>query len=270
MVEKLNKQTFRESLHKIKTFLLDLDGTVYLGDSLFPWAPGFFQRLRELGKDFIFVTNNTSRRGLYWAEKLRGMGISLQAEQVFTSGEATRYYLKQNYPEKQVYLVGTPDLEEEFAADGFKLTTNHPSAVVFSFDQTLTYEKLRVACTLIRQGVPFIATHPDLNCPTPQGPIPDCGAMIAAVTAATNVEPKIIGKPYPEMVEALCQKYNLDRKSVAIIGDRLYTDIAMGQQAGITSILVLSGETKYEDLKDSPYVPNLIATNLGMVTSWLE
>ena len=150
----------------------------------------FFQRLRELGKDFIFVTNNTSRRVC--------IGLKIKRDgYIFTRN---RFYfwrshsllLKAELPEKQVYLVGTPDLEEEFAADGFKLTTNHPSAVVFSFDQTLTYEKLRVACTLIRQGVPFIATHPDLNCPTPQGPIPDCGAMIAAVTAATNGNQRLL------------------------------------------------------------------------------
>jgi HAD superfamily hydrolase (TIGR01450 family) len=129
---------------------------------------------------------------------------------------------------------------------------------------------LQTACALIRQGVPFIATHPDFNCPTPTGPIPDCGAMQALIAASTGVNAKVIGKPYPEMVAALCHKFGLQREQVAMVGDRLYTDIAMGQQAGITSILVLSGETQREDLSDSPFVPDIIAANLGEVAEWLK
>lgn len=265
----INEQT-RERLRQIRTFMLDLDGTVYLGDHLFPWSIKFLARLKELGKSFIFVTNNSSRSSAYYVSKLTKMGVSLQAEQVFTSGEATRIYLQKNYAARHIYLLGTPDLEEEFREDGFELTEATPVAVVLGFDQTLTYYKLSRACALIRQGTPFIATHPDFNCPTPGGPIPDCGAMIAAITAATGVAPKIIGKPYPEMVEALRFKFGLSLENVAMIGDRLYTDIAMCQQAGILSILTLSGETQPEDLRDSPYQPDLIVTDLGALTKWLE
>lgn len=265
----LDGHEIRERLALIGTYMLDLDGTVYLGDKLFPWSLVFLNRLRELGKNFVFVTNNSSRTGRHYVTKLARMGVTLQPEQVFTSGEATRIFLKKHYPTRNIYLMGTPDLEEEFDLDGFCLTTTNPAAVVLGFDQTLTYEKLRIACALIRQGVPFIATHPDFNCPTPEGPIPDCGAMMAAITAATGVRPKIIGKPFPEMVEALCVKFGLERKKIAMIGDRLYTDIAMGQQAGMTSILVLSGETQLADLKDSPYHPDIIATNLGELSTWL-
>ncbi len=265
-----NELKIREKLEQIDCFMLDLDGTVYLGDHLYPWSLGFLDRLKELKKNFIFVTNNSSRKGAYYVAKLTRMGVSLQAEQVFTSAEATRYFLKSNYSSRHIYLLGTPDLEEEFCEDGFHLTSTDPAAVVLGFDQTLTYDKLRVACALLRQGIPFIATHPDFNCPTPEGPIPDCGAMIAAITASTGVSPKIIGKPYPEMVEALCSKFGLQRKNIAMIGDRLYTDIAMGQQSGITSILVLSGETQLEDVKDSPYVPDIIVANLGELTEWLK
>lgn len=259
-----------ERLRQIETFMLDLDGTFYLGDRLFPWSLGFLERLTGLGKRFIFVTNNSSRNAAYYLAKLTRMGVTLQPDQVFTSGEATRFFLGKNGYAHQIYLLGTPDLEEEFRNNGFELTTANPAAVVLGFDLTLTYDKLRVACDLIRRGVPFIATHPDFNCPTPEGPIPDCGAMIALITAATGVSPQIIGKPYPEMVEALCDKFGIDPDKVAMVGDRLYTDIALGQQAGITSILVLSGETQPEDLPGSPFVPDIIAANLGELTQWLK
>ncbi|HEY8463169.1 MAG TPA: HAD-IIA family hydrolase [Bacillota bacterium] len=259
-----------ERLGQIETFMLDLDGTFYLGDQLFPWSLGFLERLTQLGKRFIFVTNNSSRNAAYYLAKLTRMGVQLQPEQVFTSGEATRFFLKKKHYSRRIYLLGTPDLETEFQNDGFELTEVNPAAVVLGFDQTLTYEKLKVACSLIRQGIPFIATHPDFNCPTPEGPIPDCGAMIALITASTGVSPKIIGKPYPEMVEALCDKFGIEHSKVAMVGDRLYTDIAMGQQAGITSILVLSGETKPEDLAGSPFVPDIIGANLGELADWLK
>ena len=208
----LKKQEIRERLATIQTYLLDLDGTVYLGDEIFPFSLPFLQRLEELGKQFLFVTNNSSRTGGYYVAKLTRMGVTLRPEQVFTAGEATRLYLKKSSSSRRIYLLGTPDLEEEFGQDGFVLTSTDPAAVVLGFDQTLTYEKLRIACALIRQGVPFIATHPDFNCPTPEGPIPDCGAMSAAITAATGVQPTVIGKPFPAMVEALCAKYGLERK----------------------------------------------------------
>jgi HAD superfamily hydrolase (TIGR01457 family) len=259
-----------ERLSQIETFMLDLDGTFYLGDQLFPWSLGFLECLRRLGKNFIFVTNNSSRNAEYYAAKLTRMGVELRRDQVFTSGEATRFFLKQEGYSREIYLLGTFDLEAEFQNDGFMLTAVNPGAVVLGFDMTLTYKKLQVACALIRQGVPFIATHPDFNCPTPAGPIPDCGAMQALITASTGVRPKVIGKPNSEMVAALCHKFGLHREAVAMVGDRLYTDIAMGRQAGLTSILVLSGETQPEDLSGSPFVPDIIATDLGEVAEWLR
>ena len=208
----------------------------YLGAD-FPWSLDFVDTVDQ-GKNFIFVTNNSSRHGRYYVEKIRKMGVDISDDQVFTSGEATIYHLlKYNYP-KKVFLMGTPDLEEEFQEAGFELTADEAELVVLGFDMTLTYEKLRTACDLLRKGIPFIATHPDINCPTPTGPIPDAGSMIALIKASTGLEPKIIGKPYPEMVEALRAKYGLeDPETVAMVGDRL-ADIAMGKP-GIKSILVL-------------------------------
>jgi HAD superfamily hydrolase (TIGR01450 family) len=151
------------------------------------------------------------------------------------------------------------------------LTDKDPETVVLGFDLTLTYEKLRTACDLIRQGLPFIATHPDFNCPTPEGPIPDCGAMIALITASTGVKPKIIGKPYPEMIEALRARYGLENPAtIAMVGDRLYTDLAMAEAAGIVGILVLSGETQRADLQGSEVQPDLVLENLGEITKALS
>lgn len=254
-------------LHTIETFLLDLDGTFYLGEQLYPWSLPFVEACERLGKRFIFVTNNSSQNGQHYVEKLRRMGVTITDDQVFTAGQATISYLKKyDYP-KKLYLLGTPALEQEFSEAGFILTKKDPEAVVLGFDLTLTYEKLERACFFIRAGLPFIATHPDLNCPTPNGPIPDCGAMIALITASTEVKPKIIGKPHPEMIEALQTKYGLDNPgTVAMVGDRLYTDIAMGNAAGITSILVLSGETKLEDVAGAETQPDLIVEDLGEIT----
>lgn len=259
-------------LSKIETFLLDLDGTFYLGDQLYPWSLPFVNACERLHKRFIFVTNNSSQNGDHYVQKLRKMGVAITDQQVFTAGQATIFYLKKyDYP-KRLYLLGTPALEEEFRAAGFILTEKDPEIVVLGFDLTLTYEKLERACFFIRQGLPFIATHPDLNCPTPEGPIPDCGSMIALITASTGVKPKIIGKPFPEMIEALRERYGLeDPSTVAMVGDRLYTDIAMGNAAGITSILVLSGETKLEDVDatNAETRPDVIVENLGEIVKGL-
>ena len=258
------------SLNKVDTFLLDLDGTFYLGDRLLPNSLRFLDKLAELRKDFIFVTNNSSKSVDYYVKKLNTMGVPINQKHVFTSGQATAYYLKTKKLFPRICLIGTSDLEQEFLAEGFDLTADQPQAVVLGFDLTLTYEKLSLLCTLVRKGVPFIATHPDLNCPTPQGPIPDCGSIIAAVTAATGIKPKVIGKPHPEMVEAFCQQYKLKPENLAMIGDRLYTDIAMGNAAGILSILVLSGEAGLEDLKESKFKPDIVAEDLGEVADWLD
>ena len=256
-------------LEHVRTFLLDLDGTVYLGETLFSWSLPFLSHVVETGRSFVFVTNNSSRSGDYYVRKLQGLQIPADRRSVFTSGDATIHYLKKHSVGPRIALIGTPSLEEEFSAAGFELRCDLPDALVLGFDMTMTYEKMKTACTLVRQGVPYYATHPDFNCPTPEGPIPDIGAMIAFIEAATGARPKIIGKPYPEMVEALCAQRGLDPGQLCMIGDRLYTDIAMGQSAGITTVLVLSGETKKDDLQGSPYRPDYIAQDLSDVTPWL-
>ena len=258
------------SLADIRLFLLDMDGTVYLGSRLLPGSLDFLRYLGETGRDHLFLTNNSSRNADYYAQKLTKLGWPAQPGEILTSGEATALYLGGLKPSARVYLLGTPDLETEFAAHGFVLTDENPDYVVLGFDMTLTYDKLVRACDLVRDGVPFIATHPDLNCPTETGYIPDCGAMTALITASTGVTPKVIGKPNREIIDAMFRKKPVRRDQVAMVGDRLYTDIVMGHNAGVTSVLVLSGEAKEADIPAAPVKPDHVTGGLGALYEALK
>lgn len=251
------------ALAEIRLFLLDMDGTVYLGNRLLPGSLDFLRYLEETGRDHLFLTNNSSRNAQYYAQKLTRLGWPARPDEILTSGEATALYLGGLAPGARICLLGTPDLEAEFTAHGFVLCDREPDYVVLGFDMTLTYEKLVRACDLIRAGVPFVATHPDLNCPTETGYIPDCGAMTALITASTGVVPKVIGKPNREIIDAMFRKKPVRRDQVAMVGDRLYTDIVMGHNAGVTSVLVLSGEAKAGDIPGAPVQPDVVTGGLG-------
>ena len=257
-------------LQNIDCFLLDMDGTFYLGDELLPGALRFVGVVRRQGRDFLFLTNNSSQHSESYARKITRLGLPVGADKVFTSGEATAIYLDHLHSGARVYLVGTPVLEEEFAAHGFVLTDESPDFAVLGFDTTLTYEKLWKLCDFVRAGVPYIATHPDLNCPTPQGFKPDIGAMIAFVKAATGCVPKVIGKPHREMVEAVMARTGLPESRLCMVGDRLYTDIALGNESGITTVLVLTGETHLEDIESSPHKPDYVFRDLNALADELE
>lgn len=250
-------------LDQLRCFLFDLDGTVYLGETLLPGAADFLSTLRRAGLPYYFITNNSSRARNDWVAKLLRLGIPAEPSQVFTSSEATALYLQARKPGAALFVVGTPPLEAEFAAHGFTLTAEAPDFAVLGFDTTLTYQKLWQLCDFVRSGLPYIATHPDLNCPTPSGYMPDIGAMIAFVETATGRRPDvIIGKPHPPIVQAVVLKTGCEPGQIAMVGDRLYTDIALGQ-AGLRTVLVLSGETKPSDLPGSPFQPDLIVQDLA-------
>jgi len=260
-----------EKLCTVRGFLLDMDGTFYLGDRLLEGASRFIDLLREQKKEFLFLTNNSSKHRRQYAEKIRSLGLPLAEESVLTSGEATALYLTEQHPGANIFLVGTPSLEDEFRQHGFRLVQREPQFLVLGFDTTLTYQKLWALCDFVRADIPYIATHPDFNCPTEKGYMPDVGAMIAFVKASTGREPDlVVGKPNRLIVDAAAVKMNLQINQLAMIGDRLYTDIALGQSSGIATVLVLSGETKIEDLKDSPFRPDYIFQNLAGVADWLE
>jgi 4-nitrophenyl phosphatase len=259
-----------ESLHDIRCFLLDMDGTFFLGDRLLEGSSRFLQVLEAQGRDYLFLTNNSSRRGAQYAQKITRLGVPMAETKVFTSGEATAHYLRQSTPYTRLFLVGTPALEEEFREHGFTLADSQPDCAVLGFDTTLTYAKLWKLCDLVRAGLPYIATHPDFNCPTETGFMPDIGAMIAFVKASTGRDPdRVIGKPNRAIVEAAAHKLGLPIAQLAMIGDRLYTDIALGQSSGITTVLVLSGETCLEDVGPSLFQPDYIFANLGEVADRL-
>ena len=238
-------------LQNIRDFLLDMDGTIYLGSRLFEGTIPFLNRIRERGCRAVFLTNNSSASPLAYAEKLNGMGIDAGIGDIFTSGDAAAITLTKQFGHPPaVYLLGTPALADHLAGYGIRAvngTDTPPDCVLLGFDKTLTYERLETACRLISAGFPYYATHPDLVCPVEGGFIPDAGAMMALIRAATGRSPVVFGKPERTMADAASERYGLSPETTAMVGDRLSTDIRFANQAGVTAILVLSGETTHSD-----------------------
>jgi 4-nitrophenyl phosphatase len=259
-----------DRLYQASAFLLDLDGTVFLGDRLLPGAAHFLETLDRQGKDYLFLTNNSSKDRSLYAYKLAGLGLPIPDWRIFTSGEATALYLQSELPAARLYVVGTPSLESEFNSHGFTLTAEDPQAVVLGYDTTLTYAKMARLCSLVRAGLPYYATHPDLNCPSETGPLPDIGCTIAYVATSTGRSPdKVFGKPTREMAAMAARRLGLPLNHLAIAGDRLYTDIAMGMASEIPTLLVLSGETRQADLADALYRPDYVFNHLGEAADWM-
>ena len=225
-------------LDKVKLFVLDMDGTFYLGDRRIDGALDFIHKVKETGRDFIFFTHNSSKNCSMYIEMLEAMDCPITKDQIMTSGDVTAAYLKSKYPEKKVYLVGTPALEAVFREEGICLTEEKPEVVVIGFDMTLTYEKLERACTYIREGAVFLATHKDINCPTETGFIPDCGAICAAITLSTGVLPRYLGKPCRETLDMVLQRTGYNKDEIAFVGDRIYTDVATGVNNGALGIFI--------------------------------
>jgi len=232
-------------------YVFDMDGTVYLDDDVFPYAVRFIKHLRAAGKRVLFFTNNASHSPDFYLNRLTHMGFDPRMSEIMTSGDVTAEFLTRHRPGKTVYLMGTPDLEQNFESRGIRMVPiGEPADIVItSFDTTLTYEKMKNVCTLVRNGAEYLSTHPDYNCPTKNGPIPDSGAISAFVTASTGVVPTYFGKPYRHTVEMICEATGISKEKMCIFGDRLYTDIAVGKHHGITAILVYSGETQPADVE---------------------
>lgn len=250
-------------LHAAQLFLLDMDGTFYLGDELLPGAAEFLDFCRETGRKFTFLTNNSSRSKTDYLEKLARLGISVTEREMYTSGDATLAYLAQHGFSRELLLIGTPSLEAQFAAVGYETAASDPAAVVLGFDTTITYEKLTRLCDAVRAGLPYIATHPDFNCPVPGGFIPDIGAVIAFVKASTGREPDaVIGKPNGYIARAAAASFGVPLEKTCMVGDRLYTDIALGA-CGCGTALVLCGESSLDDLAASGLSPDVVCENLA-------
>ncbi len=247
-------------------FIFDMDGTIYLGSKVFDFAVSFINRLRSNGKRVLFFTNNASHSAPFYMNKLSAMGFSPKPDEIMTSGDVTKVFLKRMRKGKSVYLVGTDELVEDFYNSGVRLFSGdvpNVDIVVTSFDTELTYEKLSNACRFIRNGAEYVSTHPDLNCPTEDGFIPDSGAIAAFVTASTGKTPTYFGKPYAETLDMICEASGISKEKMCIFGDRLYTDIALGSKNGVTSVLVLTGETKEDDLECSSVKPAFVFSSLA-------
>lgn len=262
----------RQRLGRIRHLALDMDGTIYKGKLLFEATLPFLARLRKIGVGYTFLTNNTSLSKADYREKLRGLGIEAEESDIETPADATIAHLREHFPEvRTLAILGTPSLVEQFEQAGFSMDWDSPGAVVVGFDTTLTFERLCRTAYWIQEGLPFLATHPDLICPTDEPTVlVDCGAICAALTAATGRKPVVLGKPEPSMLIEIAEKQGLALDELAMVGDRLYTDIAMAQRAGAFSVLVLSGEATAEEAAQLPQPPDLVVADVGELGQLLE
>ena len=243
-----------KKITEIECFLLDMDGTFYLGEQLIEGARQFINTLKKQQKQFVFLTNNSSKNTRDYCNKLENMGVNVSTDRIVTSGEVTASYIKNINQQAVIYLVGTKSLKQDFINNGLKVANNKNEAIDFlvvSFDTSLHYQKLWDAHDLILKGVNYIATNPDRVCPLAGGKtMPDCGAIIELLKTSTGKKPLVIGKPNTLIIDYVAEKTGINPGKMALIGDRLYTDIKTAIKANICSILVLSGETKKKDLTD--------------------
>lgn len=259
--DKYNKDL--NKIAQIKCFLLDMDGTIYLGNDVIDGCYEFLDILKTQGKRAMYITNNSSKATSQYVEKLKKLGINSTEEDFFTSVNALVFNLNKIKPNSKLFVLGTPAFEEFLVSEGFDLIKEYftekdkrPDFVILAFDMTLTYDKLRIACDYIADGVEYWATHPDIVCPMSGGRvIPDAGSFIECVYGTTGKRPSFIaGKPNPCIVEVIMEKYGYTPEEVAVIGDRLHTDIMCAINAGAKSICVLSGESKINDIDLLPVI----------------
>lgn len=256
----------------LKLFLFDMDGTLYLGDRLFDFSTKLLEKIRSTGGRYMFMTNNSSKSVQAYIEKLKKLGISAQYEDFITSSQATAYYLKKHHSGAALYVCGTESLKEELRSHGFCVTEDLDAVqcIVMGFDTELNFKKLHdVSYMLCTRDVPYIATNPDYVCPTEFGSVPDCGSICDMIYNATGKRPVVIGKP-----EALMPKLAMDQAGcssceTAVIGDRIYTDVKSGINAGTVTILVMSGETTQEILDASADKPDIVLDDAGELLKWI-
>lgn len=263
-----NKMT-PEGLRNVRHVALDMDGTIYSGGTLFKFTIPFLNLLRDLGISYTFLTNNPSKNVADYLKHLQKMGIEASLEQLYTSTQATIEYLQEQLPQaNRLFVLGTPSMCQAFEAAGYTLLPDdpkeEPDAVVVGFDLTLTYSRLCRAAWWIKKGKPYVGTNPDRVCPTDQPTVlVDCGAILAALETATGSAPNaVLGKPDIAMLRGILHKHSLMPENLAMVGDRLYTDVAMAHRAGAVGVLVLTGETTAVEAAASSPQPDLIVPSL--------
>lgn len=255
-----------------KLFLLDMDGTIYLDENLFEGSAEFLECVRQKGGRYVFLTNNSSKGVRSYIEKMERLGIETIAEDFLTSVDALIVFLREKYGiaagGKKIYIMGTSSFKDQMVEAGFNVTDrlqDDIAVLVIGFDRELTFSKLEDACILLGRGVDYYATNPDWVCPTWYGSVPDCGSFAWMLEKATGRSPKFIGKPEPDMALLAIEKTGFSAEETLLIGDRLYTDIACGNKAGIDTAFVLSGEGTMADLEESPTKPTYIFDNIEKI-----
>ena len=249
-----------------KLFLLDMDGTIYLDTTLFDGTLDFLKKVKSSGGRYLFVTNNSSKSTSAYVEKLAKIGITATEEEFLTSTDATCTYILKNYPGKKFYSFGTKSFTDQLIAAGISVTTelcDDIFGLVISNDTEITFKKLDDAARLLTEReVVYIATNPDWVCPTSYGYVPDCGCFCEMLKRATGKEPLFIGKPEPQMLLSAIERLGYSKADAVMVGDRLYTDIASGYNAGIDTVFVLSGEGTLQDLEDSEVKPTYVMKDI--------
>ncbi len=264
MLDVFGKNT--DILKSKKLFLFDMDGTIYNENKLFDNVLELFNYLSQKNYNYVFLTNNSSKSVNDYVKKINKLGITATKNNFFTSSQATILYIKQNYPNKKVYCLGTKSFIQELKEAKINVTDheeNDIAVIVVGFDTELTSDKLKLTCKLLYKNIPFIATNPDLACPVSFGFIPDCGSICQMLTNATGKTPFFIGKPKPIMVKEVLKKYNCRLEDTIIIGDRLCTDIATGINTGVDSICVLTGESTIESIIKSNIKPTFVLKSVS-------
>ena len=267
------------SLSKIKHVALDMDGTIYLSNTLFPFTLDFLSSLTRMGITYSFLTNNPSKSLDDYLLKLSHMGVPVEREQMYTTTIATIDYIRANYPRaRKLFLLGTPSMISQFEQAGFVSCTDSaqdvPDVIVASFDMTLRYERLCRAAWWISQGITYLATNPDRVCPTDQQTVlVDCGSICACLQSATGRIPDhTLGKPDPSMLDGIRRRLSLKAEEIAMVGDRLYTELAMARNAGALGVLDLSGESTSSAVENAPEAsrPDLVVSNIAELGRLLE
>jgi len=254
-------------LKAIRHLALDMDGTIYRGKTLFDFTIAFLRRMNQLGIGYTFLTNNCSRSVRHYMAHLGEMGIEVRKDQVYTSALSTIDYLRGELPQvRRLWVLGTPSLCEEFTEAGFEVVADgaEPEAIVVSIDTGLTYARLCKTAWWIKQGKPFVATHPDRVCPTDQPPVMvDCGSLCACLLSAAGRSPQaVLGKPHPSMLRGILRRHALQPHELAMVGDRFYTDMAMARSAGAVGVLVLTGEATEREAREASPPPDLVVPSL--------
>ena len=264
----------KQLVEKAKLYLFDMDGTLYLGDRLYDFTIELLAEIRRTGGKYLFMTNNSSKSVADYVKKLAKMGITATRDDFITSSQATAYYLKEHHQGQTLYVCGTRSLIEELESEGFETTTDIEKAqcVVMGFDTELTFQKLWDVSKILltKKDIPYIATNPDLVCPTEFGSVPDCGSVCIGIKNATGREPVVIGKPSPLMPELAMEKWGYTKEQTAVIGDRIYTDVKSGLNAGANTILVLSGESTLKTLEEAPEKPHFVLEDAGLLIPYLQ